>query len=136
MLAECALSLTGFAPAALAECHRVLRLGGRLAVTDVFARATGDDDSAALPACLANRCGHDEIVARVADAGFRIERWEDHSAVLKTFIARLILQSGSLDSLWGDASSGDAAALNASLRRSRPGYFLLIASKTGKELRP
>ena len=55
--------------------------------------------------------------------------------MLKTFIARLIFQSGSLDSLWSGAATGDAASLGASLRRSRPGYFLMIASKSVKESR-
>jgi len=135
ILAECSLSLTGFAPAVLAECHRVLRPGAQLAITDVFARASDDSGLAPLAGCLASRCGRDEIVARLIDAGFRVERWENHSAVLKTFIARVIFESGSLDSLWGGAASGDAVSLSACLRRSRPGYFLMIASKSVKESR-
>jgi arsenite methyltransferase len=135
MLAECALSLTGFSPAALAECQRVLRPGARLAITDVYARASDDDRPAALSGCLARCTGRNEIVARLIGAGFRIERWENHSALLKTFVARLIFESDSLDSLWRGATTDDAAALSASLRRSRPGYFLLIVSKPAKESR-
>ena len=135
ILAECSLSLTGFAPAVLAECHRVLRPGAQLAITDVFARVSDAAGPAPLAGCLASHRGRNEIVARLIDAGFRIERWENHSALLKTFIARLIFASGSLDSLWGGAAPGDAAALSASLRRSRPGYFLLIVSKSAKEAR-
>ena len=135
MLAECSLSLTGFAPAVLAECHRVLRPGAPLAITDVFARASGAAGTAPLAGCLASHRGRNEIVARLIDAGFRIERWENHSALLKTFIARVIFASGSLDSLWHGAAPGDTAALSANLRRSRPGYFLLIVSKSAKESR-
>jgi len=128
ILAECSLSLTGFSPAALAECQRVLRPGGQLAVTDVFARAKGGS-GAALPACLATLSERDDILARLVDAGFQVGRWEDHSAVLKTFMARLIFETGSADSLW----AGNSATLNASLRQSRPGYFLLIAGKARRE---
>lgn len=132
MIAECALSLTGFSPAALAECQRVLRPGARLAITDVFARA--DDDGPTAPGgCPARLSGRSQIVGRLLDAGFRIERWENHSALLKAFVARLIFANGSLDSLWHGAAPGDAAAQSASLRRSQPGYFLLIASKPAKE---
>ncbi|MBS1227478.1 MAG: hypothetical protein H6R17_755 [Proteobacteria bacterium] len=135
ILAECSLSLAGFAPAVLAECHRVLRPGAPLAITDVYARVCDAAGPAPLAGCLASHRGRDEIVARLIDAGFRIERWENHSAVLKTFVARLIFESGSLDSLWRGAAPGDAASLGACLRRSRPGYFLMIASKSVKESR-
>lgn len=124
ILAECTLSLVGGRDAALAECRRVLRPGARLAVTDVFARRTGTPDSP-LPACLAGMGPRDEIMADLARSGFGVERWEDHSAVLKTFMARLIFASDTPDALW----AGDPATLNAALRQRRPGYFLLVAAK-------
>jgi ubiquinone/menaquinone biosynthesis C-methylase UbiE len=128
ILAECSLSLTDYAEAALAECQRTLRCGGRLAITDMFAREAGTGSE--LPACLGNLHTRDEILARLVSAGFQVERWEDHSAVLKTFMARLIFASGSPDALWGDVPSQTAARYGEALRQRRPGYFLLVASKT------
>jgi ubiquinone/menaquinone biosynthesis C-methylase UbiE len=128
ILAECSLSLTDYAEAALAECQRTLRCGGRLAITDMFSRVAGTVSD--LPACLGNLHTRDDILARLVSAGFQVERWEDHSAVLKTLMARLIFASGSPNELWGDVSSDDAAAFSKALRQRRPGYFLAVASKT------
>ncbi len=124
ILAECSLSLVERRDQALTECHRALRPGGRLAITDVFARESGTADSP-LPTCVAGMARRDEILAGLADAGFHIERWEDHSAVLKAFVARLIFESDSSNPLW----TGDGASPNAALRQRRPGYFLLVAAK-------
>ncbi len=124
ILAECLLSLVEQRGAVLAQCHRVLRSGGRLAITDVFAREAADA-SQPLPACLTGMARQQEILDGLAHAGFRVERWEDHSPVLKTFMARLIFESDTPDGLW----AGDAGVMNAALRQCRPGYFLLIAIK-------
>jgi SAM-dependent methyltransferase len=124
ILAECSLSLVDRSDEVLAECHRVLRSGGRFAITDVYARNTVGRDQPQ-PACLAGLAPQDEIMARLANAGFRVERWEDHSHVLKAFMARLIFKCDSADALWAD----DAGTLNTTLKQCQPGYFLLIAVK-------
>jgi SAM-dependent methyltransferase len=124
ILAECSLSLVDRRDEVLAECRRALRSGGRFAITDLYARNTVSRDQPP-PACLAGMATQNEIVAELASAGFRVERWEDHSHVLKAFMARLIFECDSTDALWAD----DAGTLNAALKQYRPGYFLLIAVK-------
>ena len=129
VIAECSLSLVEHRRDALAECYRVLRPGGCLAITDVFARAAAVDDSS-LPDCLAGLSTCDEIQTELALAGFHVERWEDHTTVLKTFMARLIFESDSPNVLW----NGNEPGIGATLRQRRPGYFLLIATRTRKDI--
>ena len=131
ILAECSLSLAGYSQEVLTECHRVLRPGGHLAITDVFARAATTDMSQ--PACLGDMKGQDEILGGLMTAGFRIERWEDHSEVLKTFVARLIFECDSPNALWAATADDNPMALNKALRQRRPGYFLLLATRTSTE---
>jgi ubiquinone/menaquinone biosynthesis C-methylase UbiE len=124
VLAECSLSLTGYNQATLGESYRVLRPSGRLAVTDVFARHE-DPERAPLPGCLAGLVSRGEILAAMAAAGFIVQRWEDHSDVLKSFLAQLIFSGRGSETLW----TGNGSAFTAALRACRPGYFLMIASK-------
>ena len=127
IIAECSLSLVEPRCAALAECFRVLRAGGRLAITDVFAHSPAVDDSP-IPGCLTGVTTRDAIEDELAQTGFCVDRWEDHSDVLRTFMARLIFESDSPNGLW----NGNDATVNAALRQRRPGYYLLIASKAGE----
>ncbi|MBI5784423.1 MAG: class I SAM-dependent methyltransferase [Rhodocyclales bacterium] len=127
LLAECSLSLAGYTAKTLTECRRVLRPGGKIAITDIFARAEGRPD-AALPGCLAGIATRADILAALAAAGFAVQRWEDHSGVLKSLLAQLIFSGRDAEALW----SGDGAAHTAALRACRPGYFLLIATQSAR----
>jgi len=124
ILAECSLSLAGYTSSALAECHRVLRPGGKLALTDVFARLE-DAERVPLPGCLAGLAPRQQILGALAANGFTVLRWEDHSDVLKSFLAQLIFSGRGSDALW----TGGGSAYAAALRACRPGYFLLVAEK-------
>ena len=124
ILAECSLSLAGYDAGTLTECRRVLRPGGRLAITDVYARH-GDTDPTPLPGCLAGLAPRADILAALAEAGVAIPRWEDPSDVQKVFLAQLIFSGRGAGALW----TGDGSAYTAALRAQRPGYFLLVAGK-------
>lgn len=130
VLAECSLSLMGNAPTALAEFHRVLRDGGRLVVTDVYARhpqALVSDTP--LPACISGVLQKDRTICQLKDAGFGLETWEDHSSVLAAFIARFIFEYGSLGALWGGSPANSADKWVETAKRLHPGYALLVARK-------
>lgn len=125
ILSECALSLIGYTDATLAECRRVLRPGGRLAITDLYARADAAGH-APLPGCLGGMRPRDGVLDALAEAGFDVQRWEDHSDRLKAFVGQLIFAGIGAEALW----NGDGPAYAAALRAHRPGYFLLIAHRT------
>lgn len=124
IISECAFSLIGYSAEHFAECRRVLRPGGRLALTDLYARADTATD-APLAGCLGGMTTRDAIFAALTDAGLCVETWQDHTPRLKAFVAQLIFSGRSAELL----CSGDGLAGTAALRARRPGYFLLVAAK-------
>jgi ubiquinone/menaquinone biosynthesis C-methylase UbiE len=133
ILAECTLSVTGKQEQVLAECRRVLRGGGFLIVSDLYARNPAGNPAlrqAAQGTCLGGLCSKTQIVETLNAEGFRMVLWEDHSEALKHLAVQLILAHGSLEPFWRSASAGFASAdIKQMAAQSRPGYFLLIARK-------
>lgn len=130
---ECVLSLTDHSPVVLGEFRRVLRPNGFLILSDLYVRSPdGSVDLACLPvrSCLSGAMAQSEIEARIKKSGFRILLWEDHSRFLAELAARYILARGSLQGLWGGpCENRDSPSIASAVRRSRPGYYLLIAEK-------
>jgi ubiquinone/menaquinone biosynthesis C-methylase UbiE len=133
VIAECSLSLVTDMDKALAEFWRVLVPGGRLAVTDIYARnPDGISSLRAMPvSCLAGIMSIEELKSKLVRQGFIVDVFEDHSQVLKEFMIRLIMQ-GSAQSLWQCAggNTGSWGEMWAAAKQARPGYFLLIAHKS------
>ncbi|WP_083917698.1 DVU_1556 family methyltransferase [Uliginosibacterium gangwonense] len=125
ILAECSLSLAGYRAEVLSECHRVLRPGAKLAITDMYARLT-HPAPITYPSCLSGITTAPSIRAALEDAGFSIEHWEDQSCVLKNVLAQLIFEAPKSN------SEGENSTLLAALKNCRPGYFMLIATKTAR----
>lgn len=133
LIAECVLSLVDDKSAALAECNRVLKPGGRLAITDMYARspaALGQRRN--LPrACVSGMIARPELEVELAKQGFVLEVWEDHTDALRELAARFVFEQGSLKQLWTSSHTNpdESQQISEALKAARPGYFLLIADK-------
>jgi SAM-dependent methyltransferase len=131
VLAECSLSLIEDQERVLAECARVLKDRGRLMISDLYARQP--EAIAAVRAlndsCVSGMIIREELEARLARCGFRVEVWEDHSRALRESAARFILENGSLEGLWTCEAEDSAEAIQTAMHDARAGYFLLIAMR-------
>lgn len=126
---ECFLSLCDDPGHALGEVRRVLALGGRLALSDMYLRDPGaGPPSPELPAgsCLRAALSLDETRTLIESAGFEVTLCEDRSETLKTLMASLIFSYGSAAGFWEDATGGGEVDA-AWLRAARPGYLILAA---------
>jgi len=131
VLVECALSAMADKRRALAEFDRVLGPGGRLIVTDLYARQAAVTDEMGLPAtsCLSGMKTREQLGRLLDGAGFSIEVWEDHTPKLSEFVIRMIMEHGSMQPFW-ECENSDARLVQGAIKESKPGYFLLIARKT------
>jgi arsenite methyltransferase len=131
ILAECSLSVFADPERVLAEFNRLLIPGGRLILSDLYARSPAG--LAALrdlsPAgCLGGMLPQADGLARLARNGFDVQVWEDHSEVLRRLTGQLA--SGVLAQWRGSARGGlDALDQQLAVARARPGYFMLVARK-------
>ncbi len=131
VFSECVLSLLPDPAGALAECRRVLRPGGRLALSDVYFKG----GAAGPPAAPGGTAGLRTALER---AGFVVQGEEDHSRALGEFAARLIWETGSTDALRdllcgcggakAPAGGGPSGGMGGG-RRPQMGYVAIVAVK-------
>jgi ubiquinone/menaquinone biosynthesis C-methylase UbiE len=131
ILAECSLSAMSNLEAVLAEFQRVLRPGGRLALSDVYARnPEGIPSLRALSvSCgLRNALTQADLFKRLQVHGFEILVWEDRSETLKYLTEQLILAHGSMRQFWcSSEAAADPMDLQIAISRAKLGYYLLVA---------
>lgn len=124
VLAECSLSVMDSVQTVIAESCRVLLPGAKLAVSDLYLR-TGSNRPAGGDERDAGIFDHEQLSKLLARHGFTVLVWEDHSVVLKEYVAKYIMKYGLVDPLWQSI----AVRLPAALKPASLGYFLLVAKK-------
>jgi len=131
---ECFLSAVDDPAKVVREIRRVLRSGGRLAVSDMYLRNPGCGQSLrGVPSasCLRGAAGRETVESMLERAGFTVLVWRDRSDALKVFMARMVFAYGSAADFWQAVLGADRRGTE-SIAVARPGYYLLMAeSRTG-----
>ncbi|MDO4732092.1 MAG: class I SAM-dependent methyltransferase [Bacillota bacterium] len=118
VLAECVLSLCEPLEAALSEIRRVLKPGGTLLLSDVYARKEALSGGTAM---LRRLYSLPQLEQALRQAGFSIRREEEAKAVLLQMLGQLILEKGPEEAY---ACLGVDACR---LKQASPGYILITA---------
>ena len=116
---ECSFSLFNDQDAALSECYRVLKPGGWLIVSDMYARG----EAAWLTGRLGRIDKRETIESLVSSHGFTVKLWEDFSQCLMAWWGQMIMDQGM------ESFCNSSGCSPESLKRVKAGYFLMIASK-------
>jgi len=134
VLAECSLSVTSDQEQVLAECARVLVDGGKLILSDLYARQPEAIGMvrALKGSCVSGVIVREQLEQSLALRGFTVDLWEDHSQALRECAAHFILEHGTLDGLWKCEAEASAEATQTAMRAVRAGYFLLIATRRSR----
>ena len=135
VLAECVLCLADDRPAALAEAHRALRPGGRLAVSDVVVSGSRPDLPAELVEafCLGGDRSRDRLLADVETADFAVADVRNHRDDLLTMRDRIrarVDYEGLLGALGdrGDRLLAGIERLESAVEDETVGYVSLVAT--------
>ncbi|MCL1913107.1 MAG: methyltransferase domain-containing protein [Eubacteriaceae bacterium] len=121
MIFECSMSKMEQRDAVLNECSRVLKPGGKLMVSDLYARG----EEALLQGRLGRIDRKETILSVAAIFGFDLVCFEDWSDSLVNMWANLLFQHGS-DVLYEELGAGAET-----LKRVQCGYFLAVFAKSG-----
>ena len=117
IIMECCLSLMRDAGRVISECARILKTGGTLILSDVYARG----QPAPANGTMGNLYGKEDIYALLSGR-FSVKRFEDHSDALETMMGQMLMDRGA-DAVYGELGN------RQTIRLSKPGYYCLIAKR-------
>jgi ubiquinone/menaquinone biosynthesis C-methylase UbiE len=144
VVSECVFSLMPDKMKAAREIHRVLRRGGRLAMTDIVLRGTVDNalrSQLGMACCMSGAVSAEEYTSLFTRVGFQSPYLEDHSDQLRKVAFQMGLTFGSMDRFASLLPAGpcrrktsaetpsSADAYLHFVKQGRPGYLLLVMTK-------
>lgn len=135
VFAECTLSLMD-TDRTLKQVNRVLKDGGWFVITDVYAKnpdAVNGLDEFSINSCMRGLHNLPRLQKKLEQSGFQITLTEDCSYFLKELLVKIAFSYGSMSTFWNAASQNciDGCDFQESLKRCKPGYFILICRKAG-----
>lgn len=122
LLFECSLSKMDDPKTVLIEARRVLKPGGYLIISDMYAKG----ERAELTGLLGRVETKETLFGQLSDSGFSLKLFEDYSPALKRMWGQLIFQYG-LDMICENFGTDWDH-----LKRIKSGYCLIIGQKEDK----
>lgn len=132
ILCECVLGATPEPARILKEFFRILKPGGKVIITDIFARNPLAKNRQPLPmtCCFNGARPLSDHVRIIEEQGLTSRHVEDHSNLLRDLAAHIVWNHGSLSGFWASMfPSLDTSCILSSIRAIKPGLFLCIAHK-------
>ncbi len=138
IIIECALSVIEHPMNALAEVNRLLKPGGLLILSDLYARnplGIPPLRSTLSRGSFNSVWSQVEITSMIQNSGLTEVLWEDHSEAIRSIMGKIMFNHGSMDTFWCSLFQRDGSTMinplnfQLLLTRAKIGYFLVIAQK-------
>lgn len=134
VFAECSLSLMKDLDISLKEVFRVLKKGGWLVISDVYARRPGNVKELkgiSFNSCMRGLHDLEHLEKQLKELGFDIMLLEDCSDLLKSLMVKIVFSNGSMGAFWNKNTDNCTGTFRfqEALKACKPGYFLMIARK-------
>jgi arsenite methyltransferase len=136
IITECSLSLMKDTDQVLKEFYRVLKREGMLIITDLYWKAHREKSSSQqipVDCCINGAFYEEDLKRKLADTGFQVRLWQDHTDLYHSFIAQIIFYCGSMKAFWKEIYRQDeekGRQIQKMTSKMKLGYFLLIAQKS------
>ena len=133
IICECVLGATANPALILREFFRVLKPGGRVFISDIYARnpqICPCAPSLPITCCFNGARPFEDHIRTIEDQGLTSLLVEDHSQKLRDLAAQIVWNHGSLAQFWAALfPSLDTTCIVSRINAIKPGLFLCIAHK-------
>ncbi|MEL7649342.1 MAG: DVU_1556 family methyltransferase [Sedimentibacter sp.] len=134
VFAECTLSLMDNLENTVVEMNRIMKSGGYLIISDIYAKNTdyiGGLSSFSAQTCLKNPHEMEKLKSLLEGRGFSILIEEKHDKLMKQLVVDIIFGYGKMEGFWNCTGGHciDGVKFQETIRKSKLGYFMIIAQK-------